>query len=324
MTSQVHALSFEIDYAHEQDGWIDCKIIVNGTPHHLSASSALPPFLHLMQFIKAAAGEKLPHSFFWDEEGYGAKFEVAEVLENTSLVHLKIVHTGETTETWFDADIEREMVVQAFLDPLLDFSRNYNNIVDKKWELPSRVLEHVHDTIAKGLPLIVDPHAPNHVDFVIFPSYFSSFTEDHINLQLWIEDDFTFHVSLEDTSPFWPSLIDFLDKIANFTLPAEFNFINDLYFSLLGKLVSSVKGYASKYRLIATNAEEPENFRLQIYVQSENERLITDAVINRKQFTHAFVEAFGEFLQDEYQTSVDRNGKVFDLRTISLAKITRL
>ena len=320
----MHTLSFEIDYAHEHHGWIDCTLTVNGTPHHLSASGALPPFLHLMYFIKAAAGQNLPYTFFWDEEGYGAKFEVAEVIGDSSLVHLKIVHRiDEKVETWIDADVARETVAYAFLTPLVDFAQNYA-LVDKGWELPRRVVKHIQSDIAKGLPLCADPNAPKHADIIIYPSYFSEITEDHVNLQLWVGDHFAFHIGLMDTDPFWKNLVEFLSRIASTDFPAEFKFTDNLHFSVLGALIPSFEQFARKYRLVASAADESENFRLQMYfteAQSEDESLVMDEIINRQQVTHAFVESFGEFLRDHYQVSVDGNGKVFDLRGMSLEKL---
>lgn len=323
----MHTLDLEIDYAHEHHGWIDCTLTVDGMPHHLSASGALPPFLHLMYFIKAAAGYNLPSSFFWDEEGFGAKFEVSEAAGNAQLVHLKISHhIDEKNETWIDAEIERETVVQALLLPLVDFAQHYN-LVDKGWELPRRVVEHIQSTIAKGLPLQPESNDPKHADFIIYPSYGSGLTDDHVNLQLWVDDRFSFHIGLQDTDPFWPNLVKFLEKIANGDFPVQLEYTDDLRSSLLGALVPSIAeaGFERKQRIVASAVKDSENFHLQDYItnwQSESEVLSTNEVINRQQFTGGFIESFGEFLRDHYQVSVDGNGKIFDLRTLSLEKLT--
>lgn len=316
-------LSLEIDYAHEHYGWIDCTLTVDGKPHHLSASGALPPFLSLMYFIKAAAGHDLPHSFDWDEEGFGAKFKVAAIA-NSPLVHLNITHhIDEKVEVWIDADIERETVVQAFLPPLVDFAQK-NDLVERRWEFPRRVVENVQSTIAKGILLRPDPLAPKHVDFIIYPSYGLDMTEDHVGFQLWADDNFRLHISLQDTDPFWPNLVDFLGKIASGDFPAEFEYTDNMHFSLLGALMPSFNQFERKHRLVASAADEPGNFRLQRYFtewQSEDEVLIMTETINRQQCIHGFVESFGDFLRDFYQVSVDGNGKVFDLRTLPLEKL---
>ena len=313
-------LDLEIDYAHEQYGWIDCTITVDGTPHHLSASGAIPPFSQLMYFIRAAAGNDLPHSFDWDEEGFGAKFEVSAV-KDSPLLHLNITHYYEKVDVWVDADMEREAIVQAFLPPLVDFVQNF----DRGWAPPRRIVENIQNAVAKGLPLRPDPHAPKHADFIIYPSYGYGTTEDHLNLQIWLNDDFWLHHSLQDTDPFWPNLINFLEAINNGIFPAQVEYIDNMRFSLLGAFISSTEQFERKFRLLASAVDQPEHFRLRRYMteaQSKDEKSFTDELIDRQQFTRSFVEVFGEFLRSKYQVSEDGIGKVFDLRTLSLGNLT--
>ena len=316
----MHTLDLEIDHAHEHHGWIDCTITVDGTSHHLSASGAVPPFSQLMYFIRAVAADDLPHSFEWDEEGFGAKFEVTAVTDSP-LLHLNITHhIDEKVEVWIDADMERDAIVQAFFPPLVDFVQNF----DREWGPPRRIVENIQNAIAKGLPLRTDPHAPKHADFIIYPSYDPGLTEDHVNLQIWLNNDFRLHYSLQDTDPFWPNLVNFLEKIASGDFPVQFEYIDNMRFSMLGALVPSIEQFERKFRLLATAVDQHEHFRLRYYMteaQSKYEELILDEIIDRQQFTRSFVESFGEFLRSQYQMSEDGIGKVFDLRSLSLGKL---
>jgi hypothetical protein len=315
-------LAFEIDYAHEHHGWIDCTLTMDEKPHHLSASGAVPPFLGLMYFVKAIARHDLPHTFHWDEEGFGAKFEVTAITDSL-LVHLKITHTNEKVEVWIDADIERETVIQAFLPPLVDFAQNYE-IVDRSWELPRRVVEHIQSSIAKEISLQPDPHAPKHADFIIYPNYGLDLTEDHVSLQLWIDDAFRFHIDLQDTDPFWLNLVNFLEKVAVADFPAQLEYTDNWQFSVMGVLIPSFKQFERKYRLVASATDDRENFLLQkFFLEWENEDKVPTIaeVINCRQFTSGFVESFENFLQVFYQMSIDGDGKTFDLRSLSLEKL---
>ncbi len=317
----MHTLDLEIDYTHEHYGWINCTLTADGTPHHLSASGALPPFSQLMYFIKAAAGNDLPHSFEWDEEGFGARFEVTAVT-NRPLLHLNITHHMDNRiEVWIDADMERETIVEAFLPPLVDFVQNFTL---RGWAPPRRIVENFQKTVEKGLPLRPDLQAPKHVEFIIYPSY-GGMMEDHVNLQIWLNDDFRLHYSLQDTDPFWNNLVGFLEKIASGDFPAQAEYIDNMRLSMLGVFISSpLEQFENKHRILATAVDQSENFRLRHYMneaQNQYEELVMDEIVNRQQFTHTFVESFNEFLQSHYQVSEDGIGKVFDLRSLSLKKI---
>ncbi|HEX5807549.1 MAG TPA: hypothetical protein VFY25_02705, partial [Anaerolineales bacterium] len=161
----MHSLALEIDYAHESAGWIKCELIVDGERHPLDASNVFPPFLPLLRFVKAVAGQRFPARFFWDEEGVGAHFEAIAVAENSPLVHLKIQHE-EAAEPWLDADIERETVVQAFLPPVVEMSQNFL-LAEKEWHIPGRVVARIQESIARGIPLRSDIHTPQYVEFIV-------------------------------------------------------------------------------------------------------------------------------------------------------------
>jgi hypothetical protein len=62
-------LSLKIDYPKANVGWISCYLIIDGEQNQIAASNVFHPFLNLLYFVKAVAGQRLLHSFFWHEEG---------------------------------------------------------------------------------------------------------------------------------------------------------------------------------------------------------------------------------------------------------------
>jgi hypothetical protein len=76
-------------------------------------------------------------------------------------------------------------------------------------------------------------------------------------------------------------------------------------------------------RLVAEPLDVPENFRLKIFTtyHDESKFLLLDEVVDRRQFAHGFTESFKKFLKKKYRIEPDKDGKTFDLRTLSLEKI---
>ncbi len=117
-------LSLEIDYTHEESGWIPCWLIVDGQRHGFEASGVFPPFWDLLNFIKDVAIQRLPSGAGWEEEGPDVTFVAKPLAEDHPLVHLTVQYSEED-EPWLDADLPREEVVQAFLPPILDFATHF-------------------------------------------------------------------------------------------------------------------------------------------------------------------------------------------------------
>ena len=148
----------------------------------------MPPFHDLLDFLRSIILQRLPAWFFWDEEGYGPFFEAWPLDEpdddNCPDFHLRIIHTtheyhwiGEGDDRralinsylvmLVDADLNREAVVDVFLEALRDFVL-YSKQPDE-WEIsmadllcfrgPARA-EHPaaqrHHACWSGRP---DPHA---------------------------------------------------------------------------------------------------------------------------------------------------------------------
>jgi len=72
--------------------------------------------------------------FYWEEEGPAAEFAASPVAGNEQLVHLKITYSREEEKPWIDAELEKDVIVEAFLPPLLDMAKNFNK-AEYKWGL---------------------------------------------------------------------------------------------------------------------------------------------------------------------------------------------
>ncbi len=318
----MHTLALEIDYPHEHIGWIDCWLTIDSERHHLSASYAFPPFLPFLQFVKAVAGQRFPARFSWDEEGVEAKFGATAIADDNPLVHLKIVH-DKSDAPWFDADIERQTVIQAFLPPLLDVSQNFPP-VEKDWYTPRQAVLHIQEAILRGIPLRSDIHSPQPVEFTVSGDYKTGFLEGQIFIEVRLDEQEVFDRLLQDTSPFWPQWIVFLEKIAAGDLPAEFE--HTRVFLVSEPPRSENDEWHQVVRFRAEPLKDAHNFRLKIYTHwnDEEEFLLLEEVANRQKLVRGFVDSFQRLLRDRYQVCPDSEGKTFDLRTLSLGKLDQV
>jgi hypothetical protein len=321
-----HTIALEIDYAHEHGGWIDCDLIIDGEHHPLDASDVFPPFQPLLHFVKAVASQRLPAKFIWDEEGHGLEFKALPVFEDSSLVHLTIQHWG-TDIFLLDAEMECDTVVRIFLPPLQDLAQNFT-LAETEWGLPQFAVQHVVRGIAEGFPPGLDNRADKRLEFQILGDY-SDEAYGASSLHIWLEDEGKAGWHVQDTDPFWPEWIGFMEKIAGGELPAKIEHVQKSMF-LLGlfdeeDIPEDLKD-TMEYRtyLLAESADALQDFRLRIHTSSRNveiETQLLDEVFNRRQFVHAFRQAFELFLQNEYQLRSDTAGQTFDLRTLSLEKL---
>jgi hypothetical protein len=315
----MHTLALEIDHAHESAGWIKCDLTIDGERHPLDASAVFPPFLPLLRFVKAVAGQRFPARFYWDEEGIGANFAATAVAEDSPLVHLKIQHE-EAAAPWLDADIERETVIQAFLPPVLDISQTFL-LAEKEWSMPARVVAHIQESIAKGIPLRSDVHSPSYVEFIVRGGYDTEYLEGQVFLEVWLDDEDKLYLLSHDTSTFWPELIDFFGKIASQSLPAECE--HDRHTTMPNSSLTAVEEFRQATTFLAESVDDPQNFRLKILTQWQKEArfLYMDEVVDRRQLVRGFANSFAQFLQSDYQMRPDHDGKTFDLRTLSIEKL---
>lgn len=308
---QMTELSLEIDYANTRHGWITCWLTIDGTCHRLDASCNFPPFLELLYFVKAVAGNRLPAKYFLNEEGFGADFFASPVPGSGDILHLKIVHWDDGDETWLDAVLDKETVVHAFLTPLLDMARNFKE-AESEWFFPPERATMVAEAIAWGIPPRSDIRYLQKVYFNVQGDYKTRYVHGHIFIYVWLEEELTFNILLHDTDPFWPGLIEFMSRIASGKFPAECRHERFVDHS---SLLSGDKGYRNVTRFEAEALEVPENFRLKIYVDwyNDGEFLLLEEVVEREWFVGNFADSLRELLEGDYKVCPDEDGKTFDL-----------
>ena len=330
----MHTLAFEIDYAHEHHGWINCWLTINGKRHSLLASGTFPPFMPMLRFVRDVASQRLPSAIYFNEEDYGIYFAATALAEDSPLAHLVITQYGQPTEeeddegyegkdkviVLLDADIERETIVQAFLPHLLEMSENYQD--PPMWiSMPRKEVIQIQQSIVQGMPLRSDIHSPQLVDFSLRADYENESSEGFVSLKLWLNNEDRFVFLSPDTSSFWPQLIGFFEQVAGGILPAECE--HEMNTTTLNMFLTAIVDLHRVTRFRAEPVDDPNNFRLRITSRQQDQAdyLILDEVVDRNKFVHGFADCFSQFLRKDYQMRPDRDGNTFDLRTLSLDKL---
>ncbi len=315
----MHTLNLEIDYQNERAGWMTCHLTIDGRRHPLQASYVFPPFIPLLRFLKAIAGQRLPANFFWDEEGRGAEFEAEAVVDDSKLVHLKITYMGDETNPWIDARLEREAVVRAFLPPILAFAKDFP-LAETDWFTPWRLVDMLHQSIVRGIPARSDAHAPQPVTCRVEADYETPYLEGDVFFRIDFEEEEIVSIILFDTNPYWQQLVDFLGKIASGDLPATCEHTRVIDFN---DMAPGEQRFQIVTRLVAEPLEVEENFRLKIFVSdyARTDFLRLEEVVSRRQFTSGFSDSFLALLEEKYRMEPDLDGQTFDLRTLPLDKL---
>ena len=314
-----HGLEFEIDHQRERGGWIDCWLTIDAERHHLYASGALPPFLPLLRFVKAIAGQRFPARVTWNEEGVVAEFKALAIAEDSAFVHLNIRYDVYGRDIlWFDDGIERDGVIAAFLPPLMDFC--YNFVRDGRyWEFPEGIVSRLCRAIVDGIPPRSDIHAPQVLECDVHGGYDMDYLEGRVFFTVTSEEETLISILRFDTHPFWPQLVEFFGAVARNTLPAG---CEDLRVVDWGPFDGEESGTESqlKTRLCAEPLAAPENFRLKIWERwdHEPEFLLLDEVVERLRFVQSFSASLKLFLATEYRIEPDPQDRTFDLRTLPL------
>ena len=314
-----HSLGFEIDHQRERGGWIDCWLTIGTERHHIYASAAVPPFLPLLRFVKAIAGQRFPARVTWDEEGVVAEFKASAIAEDSALVHLRIRYDVYGKDVlWFDDGTERDGVIAAFLPPLIDFSHNFARD-GRYWGFPKRIVSRLCRAILDGIPPRSDIHAPQVVECGVRGGYDMGFLEGRGFFTVTFEEETLVSILRFDTHPFWLQLVEFVGAVARNALPAG---CEDLRIVDWGPLGDGEEGTESqlKTRLCAEPLAAPENFRLKIwqYWDDEPEFLALDEVVERQRFVQDFSASLKRFLATEYRIEPDPQGRTYDLRTLPL------
>lgn len=312
----MHTLNFEIDYQNECAGWITCHLTIDGRRHSLQSSWVFPPFIPLLRFLKAIAGQRLPANFFWDEEGRGAEFEAESVGDDSKLVHLKITYMGHETIPWLDACLEPEAILSAFLPPILAFAENFPS-AETDWGTPRRLVDMLHQSIVRGIPARSDAHAPQPVTCRVEADYETPYLEGDIFFKIEFEEEEIVSIILFDTNPYWQQLVDFLGAIASNDLPSTCEHTRVIDFS---NIAPGEQHFQIVTRMVAEPLEVKENFRLKIFVSdyARTDFLRLEEVVHRRQFTSGFSDSFLALLEEKYRMEPDLDGQTFDLRTLPL------
>jgi hypothetical protein len=314
-----HTLALEIDYAHENSGWMDCHLVIDGERHHMDATYVFPPFQPLLYFVRDVAGQRLPSKFFWDEEGRGVDFIATPVAEESLLMHLKLKH-DRAELPWFDDVIERETVIQAFLPVLVDMAYNFFGHADG-WTFPDEELTRVQGNISAGIPLRSEIEKPSPVEITVKGDYETQYVDGHVFINVTVNEYPTLFFLLHDTNPFWQEWVEFLGRIAAGDLHAQCEFQKSTTFHYPDQEPDEYRYWT---RFEAEPLDHPHHFRLRIFTHSsfEEESLYVDEVLDRRAVVDGFASAFKKFLQDGYQLTPDHAGNTFDLRTLSLDKLS--
>jgi hypothetical protein len=309
----MHTISFEIDHLSEKYGWMDCWLTIDGIRHHLDASDVYPPFLPLLYFLRAVRGQRFPARLVWEEEGPELELLATAVSEDSPLMLLKIRHTSFDSEnnswpeeTWFEDTIDREVFIQAFLPALIHTCRYLCEPLGM-WHVPEEEVWPVLEAIKGGLPPRSDISSPQNVTIKISKGYPDGLKFFILNGY----EDVYFH-PLMDGDPFLQDLIDFLIKVNDGNLPAEFE--HHRFYETSDDNANQITGWELiRFRAEALPVEE--NFRLIFYDNhfDEQEFMLLNEVVNRQLFADRFAASLKQLLQTGEPIFKEQNEKVFGM-----------
>jgi hypothetical protein len=341
------SLRFFIDHSNEEAGWISCYLTFDGQTHTLYASGAYPPFKYLIDFLRSLTLNRLPARLFWNEEGQGPHFEAWPLVDalgsESTHFHLRILHdshdlhwTGEDDEEmhaqvnsyqvlWVDADFDREGVVDAFLSAVRYFVLYSKQPED--WDISLSDLLAFEQLRARGAAPRSDITHAEPVDMIIkrWQNDEDKSGAQTVELRMW--DMRLIRWRLDDTDAFWPEWFNLLEHIlAGQT--HEFTFINMLLVWIMREMAKTdtslpaEEGPVPHTRMIATQLNYQHHFRLQIFVTDDSytDYLIMDEVIDAYQLAGVFLKEFEKLLEG-YHPYPDRDGQVFDLRTLPVERL---
>lgn len=320
-------LKFEIDLSSERHDWMDCYLTFEGERHQLVSSTVFPPFPQLLGMIRAIATQRLPYCFYWDEEGKGTTFEALPLAPDHPQFRLFLKH--DTRPFNIDVELDRQEVVNAFLQPLWDYVRNASPVSKTDWCLSLSDLQTFEKSQKSGIALRSDINIaqPAHFSLVRVKGDFESPVQwmNLYSLELLQPMVFVLH----DLDQFWHDWIAFLEKVLNNQIPAEVKYVNTDWLSSVQEDIISGERIPTNsikdigYFLHAKPLPHPDNFRLQILDTDfyRTNYLFFDEVLNRRQFVSEFCDAFEDFLETTYKVCYDENGKVFDLRTLPISRL---
>ncbi|MGE5776552.1 MAG: hypothetical protein ACM33V_10040 [Chloroflexota bacterium] len=313
--------ALELDSLHAQNGWMSCHLVVNGQRHHLDATSVFPPFEDLLAFARAVAFNALPHEFFWEEEGHGAKFQALPLTPDDPGFRLRIDHDGEIV---VNAEFDRKQIALDLLEALRGMALDCPG-AESEWEFPYFLIENFERDLVRGFASgrSQDPQAICAAHFV-FGHYGGYGGQTYPAFTIWVDERQVLYMAMDDIPRFWQMWFELLEKIGSEDFPAEAVFHKDeeerpdLFTSL---------GMDAAFRFRAEALPDPRYFQLKIVTLislTGEEQAALDAPFERRQFARSFVTAFSEFLRTGYAAFLESKENEFDLRTLPLDRLTAL
>ena len=302
-------ISFEIDHPNSDAGWMRCAFTIDGVRHPLDATAVFPPFLDLLYIIKDLATQRLPRTYFWEEEGFGVDFRFSPVPNAKNLVHLRIARGN--LDPWLDSDIEADALIQAFLPPLLDLSENCQ-AAEREWNFPQQFVNNIYTALQTG-------------DFsqkvqLFLRSDYDNYQDGSHTLLLLSNYEHYLSCSLHDTDLFWEQWFGFLERIATADFPAQCDYEKETEWSILDL---KPRTHRQEVRFQAIVVDDKQKFRFKVSRMNggQEAQLLIDETLDRQNFVQEFLAYFDELLQNTYQMLPDQDGKTFDLRSLPLDKI---
>jgi hypothetical protein len=322
-------LNLEIDYRHENAGWIDCYLTFDGICHKLCASDVFPPFIQLIHLMRALTANRLPYRFYWDEEGHGAKFEAWPVAEESQNFCLKI-HYDKDDTTWADVELDRKVVVDVLLVALRDFALYSGPPSRGAWDFSLADIIAFEQFQQRVIPQRSDVTSTEPVRMTLRRSRHIELACQWLDIEVWGIPLVT--MVLPDSHPMWPEWFAWLEKILLRQFPAEVHFLNltieNIHREMVARaeLPDSVLDRPWGFTLRATAVDHSRHFRLVITDADDNYRdfLQIDEVQDRRTFVSAFCAEFERMLAEEYQVLADDDGTICDLHRLPLEHLKNL
>jgi hypothetical protein len=309
----------EIDSLGARHGWMNCWLVLDGHRHQMDATSVFLPFCDVLKFTRAIAANSLPHEFFWEEEGHGAKIQALVVNAESSKFHLRINHDGEVV---VDAELDRMQVVRGLLESLRNFSLDCPG-AESEWEFPYFLVEKFERDLAQGVPTHSEDNSVNEIHFV-FGHYGGYGGQVHPAITMWINEWETLYLPMKDIPRFWWMWFEWFEKIGIGDFPAEAVFhVEDEDHRDDSDIMILL--WDSTHHFQAESTADTNCFRMKLDILSAKPEFhispIVDKIFNRREFVGAFVDAFQNFMRTSYPAFLESEENKFDLTVLPLKKL---
>jgi hypothetical protein len=335
-------LKLEIEYQTELHGWIHCYLTYDGTRRHLYASNVFPPFPDLLDLMRAISTQRLPHSFPWDEEGRGARFEALPVAEDSPTFRLRIAYEFGEGEVWVDAELDRQAVIDVFAAALRNFVTHTSTEMQNDWKCTSEDMNRFYHLLERNYPPRSRQFGIQHFDIQV-----EGIGNRNLPFQLpfeWLTIEI-FDIpkvvfSLDDNDIFWPYWFSLMEKIALGKLPARFQFHYQDYVFPSPETEESEQptpapppdndevddddDFFEFHTITASSVKDANLFHL-LVTKTNNQvtdEVLLDETFDRGWFVSQFCDEFERFLKHEYIFLVGISP--FDLNTLPLERLKSL